>query len=341
MLRQVHRTLEQGWPPGLTVLTGDDAYHLDLSQEALLRALVPEEEGEYSLTVLGGSEGRVDVGTAVAAARSMGMFSRRRVVLVREGARMDGDPAVLEAYAATPPEGSFLVIRAPTLDLRRKLHKALAAAGTTLRFEAAATGPREAGQEIRALGKELGLDLPGPVVAFYLESCAGDLYRVRSELDKLRAFLGSNREVRVRLEDVRTVASGTAVLSGWEVADAILDRDTSGALRALRLLLGSGVDPLPLLGGLASRARSMLQAKAMDATGANPRTIVDGARAWYFKDRLFAGLGRYDLEELQAFPARLLAADVSLKTGADEPGAVLEHLVRALTGASDREGATP
>ena len=58
----------------------------------------------------------------VTAVRSVGMFSPRRVVLVKDVTALDGDPDVLKSYAKSPPPESYLLVRAPTLDKRRKLH---------------------------------------------------------------------------------------------------------------------------------------------------------------------------------------------------------------------------
>ena len=73
LLREVQRKAAAGWPPGLVVLSGDSAFHIDAAQRAILEALVPAAAGEYGLTVYG-DEG-VAIGTVVAACRSMGMFS--------------------------------------------------------------------------------------------------------------------------------------------------------------------------------------------------------------------------------------------------------------------------
>ena len=73
VVRDLRERLGSGWPSGLTVLTGDDLYHLDEAQKLLLEALVPAESSEFALTILG--EDRVDVAAAVGAARTVGMFS--------------------------------------------------------------------------------------------------------------------------------------------------------------------------------------------------------------------------------------------------------------------------
>ena len=49
-LKSVLTRIEKGWPPGLTVLTGDDLYHLDQAQSKILAALVPEPDQAFGLS---------------------------------------------------------------------------------------------------------------------------------------------------------------------------------------------------------------------------------------------------------------------------------------------------
>ena len=133
---------------------------------------------------------------------------------------------------------------------------------------------------------------------------------------------------------IRGLVAGAELLSGWELADALTERDAVGAIAAARRLLDSGEEPMRILGGLASRARSLLRAKAMTEAGASQKTVVDGARAWYFREALVTGLKRYTMRELLAMPARLLAADRCFKSRSLDKGAVLEALVLELTAPS-------
>ena len=132
LVEQVRQELRSGWTSGLTVLTGDDLFHLDAAQQALLDSLSQQADDAFGLTVFG--EERVSVVTVVSAARSRGMFTERRVVFVRSFESLDGEPDALVEYASSPPQDSYLLIRAPALDLRRKLPKAMVAAGRVLDF---------------------------------------------------------------------------------------------------------------------------------------------------------------------------------------------------------------
>lgn len=335
-LRAVRRRLERGWPPGLTVLTGEDLFHLDRAQRLLLEALAEGGTSGFGLTVW--SEGRVDVERVVEQARAAGMFARHRVVFVRDVSVLEGEPDPLRSYASAPPAGSFLVVRAPRLDARRSLHKALLETGTTLRFEP--LRPVELLEATSELERERGVLLDAEARTFLVDLCAGDLYRVDSELEKLQAFAGPAARGRYGIDTVRQLASGSSALSGWELSNAIEARDRGAALEAARRLLGGAGDteaPLRVLGGLAYRARMLLRVRALVEAGARPVEAAAAVRG-FPDERLAAAAARYELGELLAFPARLLEADRALKGGSLPPLAVFERLVEELT-APGRPGA--
>jgi DNA polymerase-3 subunit delta len=251
---------------------------------------------------------------------------------VREGASLEGEPEALTDFAGAPPPEAYLIVRAPSLDLRRKLHKALAESGRTLHFPRPGDAdPRARLEEVRALAAERGLKLQPGALALLAEVSLGDLYRAASELDKLALLHGSG--ATVTLEQTREVAAGTGLLSGWEVADALLARDRAAALAAVRRLVDGGDEPIRIVGGLAWRARTLLRAKALAEQGAPAASVIREARAWGYREALLAGLGRYTLRELASFPAHLLEADRALKSRALGGRAVLEALVDRLIGA--------
>jgi DNA polymerase-3 subunit delta len=334
-LRRVRATIDSGWPAGLTVLAGDDVWHLDRVQRALLDALVPAEGGEFALTVYG--DDKVPVSSVVGAARSIGMFAPRRVVLVRDANVLEGEPDTLAAYAKSPPSDSHLVIRAPALDQRRKIGKILAGAGTLVRLDRGAPG--EEGQlvaEVRSLAKERDLQPEDAVVHFLLEATAGELYAVVSELDKLRAWAGSgDGPHRITLAEARDLVSAGSTASGWEVADAIAVRNVSGAMSAARHLLSTGEEPLKMLGGIAWRTRAMVQAKALLEDRVPVREVGRRVRLGWGADRILDGLRRYSMEELRAFPYHVAEADRALKSRGLDPGAIFERMVSRMVERSE------
>jgi len=332
-LKTVLARIQKGWPPGLTVLTGDDLYHLDQAQLKILAHLVPDENGAFGLSIFG--DDPISTGALVGSARSTGMFASRRVVFLRDIASLEGDPEPMSAYASSPGSESFLIVRAPKLDRKRKLHKALAEAGVCLAFRAP-SGDAEFkafAAEMTAMAGARGVRLEDGAAGLLLDVFGPDLNRIASELDKLASWLGSEAGpgAPVDVSTLRELIAGSEILTGWELADAVTKRDAAEAIAAARRLLESGKEPIVILGGLASRARSLLRAKAMIESGAPLKTVIDGARAWYFRDALAKGLKRYTLAELLDMPARFLEADRCLKSRSLDKGAVLEALVLDLT----------
>jgi len=269
LLREIEEDLGRGWTPGLTVLCGDDLYHLDRAQKKLIEVLTQDDPSEFGLTVFG--EEKVDLSAVVSAARSVGMFSPRRVVFVGNVASLEGEPETIQSYAAAPPPQSYLIVRAPSLDKRRKLHQVLAKSGRLLRFEAANPRYGRGERDVVEMARERELEIDSTTAGFLYQLAGGDLYRLSNELDKIRAWLGDGNR-RVTQEVVREVASSGGLLSGWEVADAVLRRDRAGALAAARKLVDSGDEPIRVVGGLAWRARVMLQARHCSTRARAPAT---------------------------------------------------------------------
>ena len=140
---------------------------------------------------------------------------------------------------------------------------------------------------------------------------------------------------------MRELAAGSALLSGWEVADALLARDAVTALSALRALLDGGEEAIRILGGLSWRARTMLQARAMLEGGAREHDVIRATRSYPYREALMRGMRAYRLEELLAFPSRLLEADRTLKSRQVDPRAVMESLVLDLIQPTSRSSVAP
>lgn len=334
VLRRVVADLKKGWPAGLTVLTGDDLYHLDRAQQAILEHLAPASGDAFGLSYVG--ETAVSVGDLVGAARSAGMFASRRVVVLRDVAALEGDPEPLVAYAARPPADSFIVVRAPKLDRKRKLHKALAEAGRCLAFRQA--GEAEAPELLDALAeiaKDAGVRFEREAMETLADVCGSDLQRAAVEIEKIAVWAGDRREP-VTASDVAALVAGSALLTGWELADGITVRDMGTALGASRRLVDGGKEPIAIVGGVAWRSRLLLAAKGMEAAGMPLDRIVDTLRAWRFRRELATGLKRYSLAELLAAPATLYRADKTFKSRALDPRAVLESMVIDMTAPTEK-----
>ncbi len=330
VLADVLKACRTGWTPGLTLLFGDDLYHLDHARRAILDALVPESDRAFGLSIV--AEGPVSTGELVGQARSAGMFASRRVVFVRDASVIEGEPEPLLAYAASPPGDSFIVVRAAKLDRKRRLHQAFLA-GKVLEFRAAGDSDLPALlRELADMAEERGVRVDREAATLLAEITGGDLQRAASELDKIRDWLGDQPKRDAGAALVRALVSGSLGMTGFELSDALLERDAAAALLWTRRMLDAGEEPLRVLGSIAWRARTILQAKGRQASGAGPQELAQTLRSWRHGAGVGRLLDRYTWEEALAFPARLLDADRQLKSRSIGGRAVLESLVQTLAG---------
>jgi DNA polymerase III delta subunit len=142
----------------------------------------------------------------------------------------------------------------------------------------------------------------------------------------------------VTLREAREVTAGGGGLSGWELADAVLARGSGEALEATRRLAEAGEQAIRTLGGLAWRARVMLQAKLAIESGMAPAQAARSIWAGVPADNLLEGLRRWPLGDLLALPGRLLKTDRALKSRGIDKWAIMESLADDLTGRGARAG---
>lgn len=327
VLKKFNDALGEVWPSGVTLLTGEDAWYRDRAERLLVKHLCPAGEAAMAMTVI--ADGKHDIGQVVSSARSVGMFSPIRIVWVQDVSLLEGDPEPLMEYGKRPPDGSFLLIKGGKLDMRRKLHKALTQVGQ--HFEFAESAPFDNGKlaDIRALAAEQGVVLDRDAVSFLSAACLGDMYRVERELEKLATWRGAGESQGISVDDLREVIRGSDLLSGWELADALADRNLERALAAVRRLAAAGEEPIRLVGGLAWRARQMLAARARIAAGMPEARALQDTYGQQ-RETLRRSLKRYELAEMLSFPYALSQADRSLKSRSLNSATVLETLMQTL-----------
>src|SRR6185503_6878934 len=124
--------------------------------------------------------------------------------------------------------------------------------------------------EMTEMAAARGLTLDDKAAGLILDLCGSDRHRIAGELDKLSLWRGPGKEgsTRIDVATVRTLVSGSGLMSGWELADAVTERKPDEATAAARRLLDAGDEPIRIVGGLASRVRTLLKAKAMTDAGA-------------------------------------------------------------------------
>jgi DNA polymerase III subunit delta len=323
------------------LVVGDEPYLerrvLAELKAAALAGAVPGLNDEYL------QAGEVPVDRVLAAARTLPMMGKRRLVLVRglerweprEGQESDGKDREqpldrLAEYAKAPSPSTVLLLVGSGLDKRRRLVAQARSAGFLVSCEPVERSllPSFIEREVRERQARITPDIADLVA----ELAGPELSPIADAVDRLCLFVGQGGEITedVVAECVVRLRPSTV----WELVGAVARRDLGTALRALDQVYDPADRGLRLLGVLAWSTRQLVRFDAAQRAGASPNEAAARAGAPPFKARELAqqlkGLEPADLER---FILRLAELDGDLKGGSKRPPkASVERTLLALIG---------
>jgi DNA polymerase III subunit delta len=335
--------LKKAKPIPALLLLGDEPYLRDLTRAQLIETFVPDAARAWAVSRYSADRGETQ--SSLDQAQTMPMLSPQQVVFLEDVEQIEKlgeknrDAAVeqLESYLENPAPFTVLVLEATALDQRMKLAKLLT--DKTLVVEVGLGDDPEAREAAavnmaRALTREQAVEFEKGAAEDLAEYVAGDLMRLKTEVEKLATYVGARK--LIRREDVSALVISEKTTTVWELADLLATRKQKQALEFLDRLLRDGEEPLQMLGALTWMYRKLIEAselkgvangwQASRALAMRPEqadVAVQAARR-IPKVRL--------LEGLQA----LQRADDRLKGGAEDPRTIMEFLVTELTGVPEQ-----
>jgi DNA polymerase-3 subunit delta len=334
---QLLERLAKGKPvPGILLL-GDESYLRDLCRRKISDAYVPEGVRDWGITRFSADDDSIS--TILSQAQTLPMLAAQQVIFVRDvdaWGRLGDDSRdalvkQLSEYLENPAPFSVLVFEANALDQRMRLAKMFAEKTVVVAVELS-DKPEEraklAGPLAFEMARELGVGLDRGVAEELAEILNGELAAIRTELEKLAAYVGERR--RITRADVERLVVSARKYSVWELTDILASRQPSVALEFLDSLLREGEPAAQLLGALAWMYRKLLEAQELPA----------GVQGWQAASRLHMQAKTAEKAMLQSrkFPrtqlttglAALYEADSRLKSGGTSQRAVMEFLVARL-----------
>ena len=329
--------LVKGKPvPGILLL-GGETYLRELCARKISDAYVPEGVRDWGVTRFSADDDSLSA--ILGQAQTLPMLAPRQVIFVSDVEAWErlGDDSrdalviQLSAYLDNPAPFSVLVFEANALDKRMRLAKMFAEKTVVVAVELSndpAERAKLAGALAFEMARELGVELERDAAEELSEIFNGELAAIRTELEKLAAYVGDRR--RVTRADVELLAVSARKYSVWELAEMLASRQPSLALEFLDSLLREGEQPAQLLGALAWMYRKLLEAQELPA----------GATGWQAASRLGmrAPTAELAVRQSRKFPrtqltrglAALYEADSRLKSGGTSQRAVMEFLVAQL-----------
>ena len=318
----IERSLRESVKP-LYLLLGRESYlrgvtAVDIANAALSETLLREfNESSFSLLTDAAQ-------SAVAAAEQLPMMSNRRVVKIRDFAKLrEADEQVLIAYLGNPAPSTVMIFIADDLDKRKALSKALLDNCTVVDFSPIKDGEAKAWARTRL--KELKTTTDDQVLSEIVLLVGTDVQTLYSELDKLASAAAETRKITIDLVD--ELIGRSRELSNFELGDHLLAKNRKRALETLYRLLDDGAEPVMLVGLIASNYHRLALGKYLLTRG-GPAEVFRNVNVPPFKrDSYIASLQNSDATKIARGIKLIAAADLAIKTSQATPKLQLEMLV--------------
>ncbi len=324
---ELERSLRERLEP-LYLLLGPERYLRRVSAQAIADVALADtlirEFNESSFSLLTDS-----VQSAIAAAEQLPMMSERRVVRVRDFARLrDADEDVLIRYLGNPSPSTVMIFTADDLDKRKKSTKALLDACTVVDFSPLKDS------EAKAWAKSYLKGLKGTaddqVLSEVITLVGTDVQTLANELDKLAAAALDTGRITMDLVDV--LIGRTRELSNFELGDHLLANNRKRALETLHRLLDDGAEPVMLIGLIAGNYHRLALGKHLLTRGGREEVFRNISMPPFKRDAYIANLQRNDARKIARGIQLTAAADLAIKTSQATPRLQLEMLVCELSG---------
>lgn len=292
----------------------------------------------FSVVRLDAAEIDQTPGRLIDEARTVPMFSDRRLIWVRNAAAQKGLADDVKVLAAQPPLDAVILIEAGDLKKGAPLRAAVEASEHAMALPCYADESRGVDSVIDEELQKAGLSIALEARQALKRSLGGDRLASRGELEKLALYAADKKQIT--LDDVKLMIGDVAGLSLDDAIDATLEGKPADFDIAFARL-GGGQAASQVLGA-AMRQFHALQAMrgAMDADGRNAASVVASARPPVFFTRrktVESALMRWNSESIVRALASLQAAVLQARRRADLAEAIARQALLAITIESARQ----
>ncbi len=244
--------------------SGEETFLCQHYAEEIAKKSVPAESTDFNLFRFNGREDQLDL--ILETCEAFPLMAERKCVLVcdldPEALRAD-DTKKLKAYLQDPPAYTTLVFWYDSVQIgSKKTAKQKSVFELVKKCGGAAEFARkDAASLVRLLvgaAKARGKTLPPAVAGRLVELAGDDLQLLQSEIEKLCAY---SRGEEITVDDVDAVASHTLDASVFDIAKAILRKDSARAFSLLDELFLQKAEPVVIFGVLCNAFADIYRAK--------------------------------------------------------------------------------
>jgi DNA polymerase-3 subunit delta len=322
--------------PGILLL-GGDTYLRELCRRKIAGVYVAAGVRDWGINKFSAEDDSISA--ILGQAQTLPMLAPQQVIFISdveawERLGEDSRDALvkqLSEYLENPAPFSVLVFEAEALDQRMRLAKMFAEKTVVVSVELSsdpAERARLAGPLAFEMARELGVELERDAAEELLEILNAELASIRSELEKLAAYVGDRR--RITRADVELLVVSARKYSVWELAEMLASRRVPVALEFLDSLLREGEPPAQLLGALAWMYRKLLEAQELPANSTGGQAASRLGMRPPMAELAVRQSRKFPRTQLTRGLAALYEADSRLKSGGTSQRAVMEFLVAQL-----------
>lgn len=289
---------------------GEETCLIDDGTNSLIKALVEPESRDFNFDIFYGSE--VAASHIIEIASSFPLLASHRTLLVRDVHKMsNSDLGALASYTARPNRSTHLILTTCEKTWRKKFLEELK--NNSCFVECKPLYDRQVPAWIKQEVARHGCTVSETAAEWMATEVGNNLLHLRSEIEKLRLFIGECREITD--EDVVAVAGLQREFTIYALQNAIGEKNLSGALRILDRLAQQRTHAGTIIYGLCRYFGNMYMAHGYGRSRQDLEALARQTKiSSYFLSQLVSAAERYSVEEITHALEVLRLCEYALKT---------------------------
>jgi DNA polymerase-3 subunit delta len=318
----------------LYFLFGKERFLLDRAVDLLRTRVLDPRTKDFNYEMFQGKEATAS--RIVAAARTLPMMAKRRLVLVRDADEAKTDELNgLVSYVQKPAVETCLVFVGEKPNQTTKFFTAFKKAGVMVKLDP--LPERRLADFIREEAKARGVALESGVAELLRDEAGPELGQLADAVERLTMFVGERK--KVTLADCEEVVASTRQRSIFELCDAVADGSRARALAVLGSMTAGNESGVRIVSMLARTVRQLWTARELLARRAANAEITQAlGLPPFIAEQIIQQARRFDRATFDRMHDALFRADRDLKSIRLEDARVLERLMLELVPA---KGAAP
>lgn len=255
------------------------------------------------------SEGLLD--DALEDLNTYGLFSDKKIVIINNFDKMDplfNKPEELLKYVENSSSLNLLFVVSDKYDDRKKIIKDLK---KKMKFIKISTDP-----VVFTKSCLEGYKVENGVINLLVNNTLGDVTRLYNECNKLKTYKINDKYIsKDDVEELSFKRLGDSTETTFQFSRALAEKDKKGALKLYQELLNYKIEPLSIIGLLASQFRIMYQVKSLEEKNMRNDEIASSLKEKPYRITKTRELTRYySKREILDLMIKLEDIDLKIKT---------------------------